>query len=73
METALLISCFVAIIFLIWQNFQQKSSHDTLEPIKEKLEQYEKKVESFSNSWNRSHASLDTYLKSVGMKAELII
>lgn len=62
----LLILCLTALIVLIGMNYQNNSrSADPLKPLQEKLEQYEKKVESFSKEWTRSHAGLDHYIKLV--------
>ena len=63
MEIALLSLCLIALLYLIWQGRSKPES--PLQPVREKLEEYEKKIESFSHDWNRSQAGLEAYLKSV--------
>ena len=67
METALLLGCLAALIFLIRQSYQkpQTSLEDPLKPLQEKLQRYEETVQNFSKEWSRSQAGLDNYLKTV--------
>lgn len=65
MEIPLLVLCLLALIYLIWQTSQKQSIEKPIDPLYEKLAHYEHKVEEFSKEWSRSHAGLDTYLKSV--------
>lgn len=67
METALLVCCLTALIFLIWQSNQKKNTplEDPLKPLQEKLQRYEETIQGFSREWTRSQAGLDSYLKTV--------
>lgn len=65
MEIALLSFCLVALLYLIWKTSQIPCQEQKVDPIYERLQQYEKKIEAFEREWGRSQAGLDTYLKSV--------
>lgn len=65
MELALMVLCLIALLYLIWKGGQKPERDERLDPIQEKLIQYEKKIDEFSKDWSRSQAGLDTYLKSV--------
>ena len=65
MEIALLGLCLVALMYLIWKTSTKPIELSQPDPIHDKLLQYERKIEEFSREWSRSHAGLDSYLKSV--------
>lgn len=65
MEIALLTLCLAALLYLIWKSSHKPVEVEKPDPLYERLQQYEKKIEEFSREWGRSHAGLDSYLKSV--------
>lgn len=65
MEIALLTLCLTALVYLIYRLEKKEEGGSPLQPLQEKLDQYEKKMEAFALEWTKSHSGLDHYLKTL--------